>query len=189
MTATKHQDILTMLKRRYQGPIMNNVYRGDYVECMVASALGGDWRLTWADGWDWAAWDCEHKNSRARLEIKQAAARQTWDKGPTPPRRTPTFDIAARSGYWTREGEWIDSPGRQADVYVFAWHGRDDNHADHTDPLQWCFFVIAESDLPQDRKSIRLRRLKETAVPCGVADLRMAVETACPAEHELKAAL
>ena len=98
------------------------------------SVLGNDWCLTWMDGWDWAAWDCEHTPSGARLEIKQAAARQTWDKGPTLRRRTPAFDIAPRRGFWTREGMWIDSPGRQADIYVFAWHGRDDDDADHTDP-------------------------------------------------------
>ena len=176
-----------MLRRRYDGPIVNNVCRGDYVECMIAAALEDDWRLTWMDGWDWAAWDCEHTSSRARLEIKQAAARQSWDKGRPPRRRTPTFDIRSRTGFWTREGTWIDSPGRPADAYVFAWHGRDDDDADHTDPAQWCFFVVAERDLPQGRKSIGLRRLTAIATPCGVADLRMAVNMTCPAEQELKA--
>ena len=70
-----------MLTQRYDGPNMNNVSRGDYVECMIAITLGTDCRLTCADGWDWAAWDFEHLSSGVRLEIKQAAARQTWDKG------------------------------------------------------------------------------------------------------------
>ena len=48
MMTPQHEDILNMLKRRYDGPIMNNVYRGDYVECMIESVLGPDWRLTWA---------------------------------------------------------------------------------------------------------------------------------------------
>ena len=184
----RHQDILTMLRQRYDGPIMNNVCRGDYVECMIGFALGGDWRLTWMDGWDWAAWDCEHRRSGARLEVKQAAARQTWDKGRTRRQRTPAFDIAPRSGFWTREGVWIDSPSRLADIYVFAWHGRDDDRANHTDPGQWLFFAVAERDLPKNQKSIGLGRLKGIAAPCGVADLRIAVETVCPAERELKAA-
>ena len=188
MTTPQHEDILNMLKRRYDGPIMNNVYRGDYVECMIESVLKPDWRLTWADGWDWAAWDCEHTPSGARLEIKQAAARQSWDKGSTPSRRNPVFDIAPRNGYWTREGEWIDSPGRQADVYVLAWHAREDEHADHRDFGQWCFFVVAERDLPQSQKSIGLGRLEVIAVPCGITDLRIAVETARPAKRALKAA-
>ena len=39
-----------MLIRRYDRRIMNNVQRGDYVECMVATALGADWRLTSEEG-------------------------------------------------------------------------------------------------------------------------------------------
>ena len=31
---------------RYDMPVMNNVYRADYVECMVALTLGSDWWLT-----------------------------------------------------------------------------------------------------------------------------------------------
>ena len=188
MKEPRHEDILKMLRRRYDGPIMNNVCRGEYVECMVGSALGGDWRLTWMDGWDWAAWDCEHTPSGARLEIKQAAARQTWHQGPDQRRRTTAFDIASRSGFWTRGGVWIDSPGRQADIYVFAWHERDDDHADHTDPGQWLFFAVAERDLPKGQKSIGLGPLEGIAAPCGVADLRAAVDAVCPAERDLKAA-
>ena len=60
MTANLHHRILATLTRRYEQRIMNNVCRSDYVECMVASVLGADWRLTWADGRDWAPRDCEH---------------------------------------------------------------------------------------------------------------------------------
>ncbi len=187
MKELQHEDILTMLRRRYDVPIMNNICRSDYVECMIGAALGDDWRLNWMDGWDWAAWDCEHTPSGARLEIKQAAARQTWDRGPTPQRRAPTFDIASRSGFWTRGGVWIDSPGRQADVYVFAWHGRDDDHADHTDPRQWLFYAVVEHTLPRGQKRIGLGPLRRIASPCGVAGLRSAVEAVCPTERHLKA--
>jgi len=83
---------------------------------------------------------------------------------------------------------WIDSSGRQADVYVFAWHGRNDDRADQTDAGQWLFFAVAERDLPKSQKSIGLGRLKAIAAPCGVADLRVAVEAACPVEGDLKAA-
>ena len=82
---------------------------------------------------------------------------------------------------------WIDSPGRQADIYVFAWHRRDDDDADHTDPGQWLFFAVAERDLPKSQKSIGLAGLRKLAPPRGVADLRTAVETACTAERDLKA--
>ena len=173
-----HERILAMLRDRYDRPIMNNVDRGDYVECMIVTALGADWRLTWADKWVWAAWDCEHAPSGTRLEVKQAAARQSWDGEPLPPGRNASFDIAPRTGHWTRENEWVDSPGRQAHLYVFAWHGRSDERADQRDPEQWRFFVLAEQDLPRNQKSIGLARLKELAGPCGIAELGQAVEKA-----------
>ena len=165
VTASTRGRMSAKLSERYDRPIMNNVSRGDYVECMIVTTLGPDWRLTWADEWDWAAWDCEHAPSGTRLEVKQAAARQSWDGEPLPPRRNASFDIAPRTGRWTRENEWVDSPGRQAHLYVFAWHGRSDERADQRDPEQWRFFVVAESDLPRNQKSIGLARLKELVTP------------------------
>ena len=51
--AVLHRRIQTTLMRRYDTLVMNNVYRADYVECLVAFMLGADWRLAWARGWDW----------------------------------------------------------------------------------------------------------------------------------------
>ena len=179
MTANLHHRILATLTRRYEQRIMNNVCRSDYIECMVASVLGADWRLTWADGWDWAPWDCEHVPTGTRLEIKQAAARQSWDHESTAVRRRPVFDIASRQGYWPRDGgPWIEAPGRLAHLYVFAWHGRCDEHADHRNAEQWQFLVTVESDLPSGQKSIGLARLGEIATRCGIADLRQVIEMA-----------
>ena len=152
--AALHRRILATLMRQYDKPIMNNVYRGDYVECLVVFTLGTDWWLTWSHGWDWAAWDCQH-TSGARLEVKQSAARQSWDRETPARRRAPQFDIAPRTGYWTQDGSrWVNSSGRPADLYVFAWHGeRRDGYADHRDPDQWLFFVVAEQDLPRESKA------------------------------------
>ena len=148
--------IREMLIGRYDRKIMNNVQRGDYVECMIAAALGLNWQLT-SEDWDWAAWDCEHTASKARLEIKQSAARQTWDRGSDRSRRNPRFDIRLRTGYWPKDGgPWVTDWARQADVYVFAWHGETDEHADHRDVAQWRFFVVAERLLPAEQNSIGL---------------------------------
>ena len=98
-----HRRILDMFMRRYDTPVMNNVYRADYVECLVVFTLGTDWELTWMLGWDWAAWDCQ-RTSGARLEVKHAAARQSWDCETPARRRAPRFDIAPRTGYWTQDG-------------------------------------------------------------------------------------
>ena len=113
-----HRRIQATLIRRYDKRVMNNVYRADYLECLVALTLGADWWLTWAHGWDWAAWDCQH-TSGARLEVKQSAARQSWDRETPARRRAPRFDIALRAGDWTQDGSrWVDAPGRPADLYV-----------------------------------------------------------------------
>ena len=48
--------------------------------------------------------------------------------------------------------------------------------------------VSFERDLPRNQKSIRLGRLNDISTPCGIDNLRVAVETARPAEHDLKAA-
>ena len=126
-----HERILDMLSRRYGRRVMNNVRRGEYVECMIALALGERWRLTSEDDWDWAAWDCERVASGAGLEIKQSAARQSRDGEAPPPRRSPRFDIAPRKGCWPKDGgAWVDKSGRMADVYAFAWHGAVGERAD-----------------------------------------------------------
>jgi len=183
-----HNRVLEMLIRRYDRRIMNNVQRGDYVECMIATTLGADWRLTSEEGWDWAAWDCEHTTSDARLEIKQSAARQSWDRETDRPRRNPGFDIRPRQGYWPKDGgPWVTDPGRAADVYVFAWHGKADEQADHRDATQWRFFVVAEAFLPTGQKSVGLSRLERIADLCSVGELKRAVEKACPARENLKA--
>ncbi len=168
---------------------MDNVYRADYVECLVAFTLEADWWLTWTHGWDWAAWDCQH-TSGVRLEVKHAAARQSWDRETLARRRSPSFDIAPRTGYWTQEGRWVDSPGRPADMYVFAWHDESRaEYADHRDANQWLFFVVAEQDLPKNQKRIGLTGLKAITSPCRIAGLKRAVESACSARGALKAAL
>ena len=39
--------LLERLMRQYDQPVMNNAHRGNFVECMIACALGADWQLTW----------------------------------------------------------------------------------------------------------------------------------------------
>ena len=190
MESNLHARIRASLIDRFDAPVMNNVYRGDYVECMIALTLGSDWALTWQRGWDWAPWDCEHDEG-ARLEIKQSAARQSWDADSMARPRSPAFDIAPRTGRFNRDGsEWIDAPGRPADVYVFAWHGeRKRGVADHRDPQQWLFFVVPEPELPEGQKRIGLKGLRKIASPCRLSGLRSAVLQACPAPAALMATL
>ena len=128
-------------KHAFGEPLVVNNLRAIIVETIVESVLP-DW--TWCSK-DWAAWDFEHPDG-IRLEVKQAAAKQTW--ATTKPRR-PTFDIRPRTGRY--EGTtWISSPSpeRFADLYLFAFHPRDDMTADQRDPMQWEFYVVPAAKLP-----------------------------------------
>ena len=110
------------------------------------------WRLTWP----WAPWDLEHGETRARIEIKQSAARQPWHRpGHTaPPPTRASFSINKPSNvYYLADGAKRDTPlQRHADLYVFAWHPEKDlDIADHRRPNQWTFFVVEESKLPKQK--------------------------------------
>ena len=163
-----HRNILRTLERQYDCALMNNVNRSVYVECLIAEAL--DANLPWLDGEDWAPWDlecCGH-----HIEVKQSAAMQPWQKMGEK-RSRPSFDIAARSGHWTSDGDWTDTPGRQAAIYVFAWHSEEQlARADHRRADQWRFFIVAARDLPEAQKSIGLAALAAICSDVSYADLR-----------------
>ena len=134
----------------YNRNLINNAERGVYVEHMIFLALKGQgWDLTWP----WASWDL-HRDG-ARIEVKQSAARHPWHQRPKPPFPPPyrgKFGIKKPSkGYYPEDGTWKETqpPQRHADIYVFAWHSKEDlKIADHRRPDQWEFFVVAEESLP-----------------------------------------
>ncbi len=168
-----HSDaiVLEEVSRPYKQRVMNNVHRSEYVEAIVTLALrASGWTRTAA----WDSWDFEHE-SGVKLEVKQSAAAQAWGSDG---RRSPArFDIAPRTGYWDEDGHWVPKPGRHAGLYVFAWHGVDENTADQRDSGSWEFYVVAEHNLPE-RKSIGLTVLQDLASPCGIDTLAAAVDAA-----------
>ena len=88
----------------------------------------------------------------------------------------PSFAILTKTGRW--EGPaWIAEPGRNADIFIFAWHPIADDTADHRDPEQWLFYVVPETALPP-QKSISLPVLQRLADPIAFSGLRNAVELA-----------
>jgi hypothetical protein len=126
--------------------LVSNIYRGLVAEIIVGAALGSDWRLC---SGDWRGWDFEHPTG-LRLEVKQSAARQTWTG--TRKATVPKFDIRTRTGYF--EGaDWVADPRRFAHIYVFAHHPVMDASADHCDPSQWRFHVVAADRLPVVKRS------------------------------------
>ena len=180
-------EIANLLMGPYDRRVMNNVHRAHFVECLIAVVLGEEWELTWQQGWDWAAWDLESQ-SGIRLEVKQSALKQAWDRPSNTPRRAARFDIAPRQGYWTRDGSsWVDRPGRPADVYVFAWHGENESElCDQRDAEQWRFFVVQKQYLPIGQKTIVLTALEKLAEPCTVSELKTKVAAASSASGASK---
>jgi hypothetical protein len=71
-------DIIARLTRRLFGaPILQDNVRGDVVEEIVASALEPEWRHC---SGDWGPCDFQHPGSGQRIQVKQSAARQSWDR-------------------------------------------------------------------------------------------------------------
>lgn len=172
MADSLHERIIRRIVRQYDKPLIENSYRGAYVECMIAEALGDAWRPV---GGDWGPWDLECPDG-ARLEVKQSAVLQSWSQlDKTPSAQSSTYDIKPKTGYWPDGVTWVplSVPARLADIYVFAWHPVADRmRADHRDANQWQFFVLPERALPPDQKSISLNPLRR--LTAGVAYRRLA---------------
>ena len=133
-------------------PLVANNFRAVVVEAIVAAAVGDDW--VWCSG-DWAGCDFR-RGDGLRLEVKQSARIQTWTNAPL---SKPIFDIAPRKGQYDG-ARWLAAPGRNADAYLFAHHAVEDRAvADHRDPRQWTFYVLAASRLPPVQKTIALTRI------------------------------
>lgn len=168
-----------LVERVFNQPLISNVERGAYIECLVELALS-DLRPAWSLTDTWDAWDLQQEHSGARIEVKQSAAAQLWTGQASQSRSaTASFDIAPRTGYYVGS-EWlaVDRPQRFADLYIFAHHDvADPNEADHRDPDQWSFYVVPERRLP-DQKTISLNPLAKLASALSLGELADAVEQA-----------
>ena len=155
-------DVVREVTRAYQAPVMSNMHRTEYVEAIVAVTLA---KHGWSRTTPWDSWDFVHETG-FRMEVKQSAAAHGWGRTTSPPR----FDIRPRSGYWDESRRWRSSPGRPADVYVFAWHEGADEFADQREPMSWQFHVVRERDLP-GQKTIGLSVIRRLAQPCTADEL------------------
>ena len=142
-----HDEALRRVVAMFDMAVMSNTLRGIYVEAQVGVLLGPTWE---AVGGDWGPYDFRSSDG-AKLEVKQSAARQSWEQNrPT----KPVFDIRPRTGRY--EGaDWIPGTGRTADIYVFAWHPLWTD-ADQRDQTQWDYYVVPTPALADDRKTIGL---------------------------------
>ena len=161
-----HQQALQGIRDLADRPVMVNATRSRYVEFQIGALL-----QNWEQVGDWDGWDLQRGSTR--LEVKAAAARQAWNQdGPS----TPRFDIAPRDGHFVGN-DWVTRPGRQAHIYVFAWHGVfEESRCDQRDERQWEYYVVRSSDLPPKQKSISLTRLRVLTDPVPSSDLKSAVD-------------
>jgi hypothetical protein len=153
----------------FGNPLVENSWRSHVVETIVESVLSPKWKWC-AEAW--SGRDFDHVETGLWLEVKQSAAKQSW-KG-TPKRSSqPKFSIKTAKVHWTDGVNPKPLAGR-AEIYVFAYHPRKDDKADHRDPLQWTFYVVPTRDLPE-AKSISLSKLSGNV---SVAQLAASVEAA-----------
>ena len=155
--------------RAFGSRLVTNIHRGLVVEAIVSTVLCPEW--AWCSE-DYYRFDFRHPCGLG-LEVKQSAACQSWEtKGPS----IAKWDVSARKGYY--EGDlYIAQPGRNAQVYILAWHPITDRLiADHRDPAQWKFFVIAANALPVV-KSLGMAGANSLAAPVGIANLSVELET------------
>ena len=174
MIPDRRRVLSNLFDRLYGGSIIRNDLRGELVEEIVGLALAPQWQLC---GGDWGACDLRHEASGLTIQVKQSAARQSWvigTKGSSPPR----FSIAVKTGRY--EGaDWIPGAGRNADIFIFAWHGTTGADCDHADPAQWAFFVVSEAALPA-QKSLGLQELARLAQAVDFSGLNAAVLALMP---------
>ena len=154
-------------------PLVVNVWRAVLVETLISLALPSDW--TWCSA-DYAGWDFQHADG-TRLEVKQSAARQSWQASTARP-GNPRFDIARRAGAWNGS-TWLRSSERvrYADLYVLAYHPVADATADHRKPDQWTFHVIDAAMLPAT-KSLSIASARQLAAPIRYLELPDVVQHA-----------
>jgi hypothetical protein len=151
-----------LAKRHFGKPLIRNDLRGEIVEEIVAMALEPEWQ---GCGGDWASCDLVRPADGKRIQVKQSAAKQTWHKADARSPR-PCFSIKEKTGRWEEGDRWIEERGRNAEIFIFAWHPVTDSTADHRDPTQWEFFVVPERALPP-QTTISLSRVRQLAEPVG----------------------
>ena len=193
------QVVQSLSKRFYSQPLMENVYRGDYVEELILFALGAGWEAVGR----WGSWDLEKGVDGVRVEVKQSAALQPpqpWYKPAGGRKGSPAFNIAPKTGYYTDSTDaavWVgvdpEEPDfiRAADLYIFAWHPETDPKiADHRQAEQWKFFVVPEHLLTERhgaQRKIGLNPVKKLATATAYAELAVTVAAAAAELHYWKA--
>ena len=147
-----------LIEKLYAQPILNNSHRGDFVEMMVLSALGTEWKHV---GLGWNLWDLQRGTGkdRVRIQVKQCAARQLWGKTKCMIFQFPWSDHAP--SYIRRDfpNEEIEENGWFCELFVVGVHSVDDESVcDQTDVNQWRFMVVPVNELKRGQSSMILAK-------------------------------
>jgi hypothetical protein len=174
-----------LVEKLYSQRILNNSHRGDFVEMMVLDALGPEWRHV---GLGWNIWDLQRGSGvdRARIQVKQCAARQLWGKTKCMTFQFPWSDRAP--AYFRRDypNEAVENDGWFCELFVVGVHAVDDEQlCDQTDPSQWQFMVVPSRELTRGQNSMTLRKAIQLWPPVALAELKSAVETKLSTCHKI----
>jgi hypothetical protein len=167
---SREEVLNSLFNRLYGEPVVRNDLRGELVEQIVGMTLAPEWTHC---GSDWGSCDLRQERTGRTIQIKQSAAQQSWaasGRGYSAPR----FSIARKTGRY--EGsDWVAGRGRNADIFVFGWHDRSGGDCDHADPSQWTFYVVPESQLP-DQDSLGLRQIERLTRAVKLSGLSSTVD-------------
>jgi hypothetical protein len=165
-----------LIEKLYSHRILNNSHRGDFVEMMVLDALGHEWRHV---GLGWNIWDLQRGNGkeRARIQVKQCAARQLWGKTKCMVFQFPWSDHAP--AYIRRDfpDEALEQDGWFCELFVVGVHAiEDETLCDQTDPSQWQFMIVPSWELKRGQSSMTLSKAMKRWPLVPLAELKAAVE-------------
>jgi hypothetical protein len=146
---------MTRLTHRLFGaPLLRNSIREEYVQEMVAQALAPEWLMP-------APRPGQAIRGAAKLVRRRIAT------------AAPPNFIAHKTGRY--DGlTWIAEHSRNAEIFIFGWHGIADATADHREPAQWLFYVVPETALPA-QASLSLAALARLGDPVDYDGLRARV--------------
>jgi hypothetical protein len=165
-----------LIENLYSNRILNNSHRGDFVEMMVLDALGPEWRHV---GLGWNLWDLQRGTgaARARIQVKQCAARQLWGKTKRMSFQFPWSDHAP--AYVRRDfpNEALEEDGWFRELFVVGVHDvEDEKLCDQTDPSQWRFMIVPSSELKRGQNSMTLSKATKQWPLVSLAELKPRVE-------------
>jgi hypothetical protein len=144
-----------LVRNQFGGPLMQNDFRGIWIEYAVAQALGDGFKVV---GQDWHAWDVQSGESeqefpeRIRIQVKNTSRTQTWNE------RTGVLSECRWSLKRRNKPNFFDTNnpgvpcepyGFLCDAFVLCCHPEDEwGKANHRDLDQWDFYVLpVTSDL------------------------------------------